>query len=343
MQEVYSNCIINLSLTRAAHPNDSCFAGYKTDAILPFEVETTDTSDANAPKRCTNTVFHTTYFREALYDQPLGHRAWVLQERMLATRVLSIGLGELFWDCMQVPHASESLPHGFSAYSPASLTSLEDAIDLVSKALPLTSEYKTLKQAWCSIVDEYTARRLTYPEMDKLVAISAIASRCHRMDDMYIAGHFLRMLPQSLGWSRDARDKFRDPAGQFSQRLINPSNQVTGFGKLKTPTWSWASMDGPLVRPSALYYDWMPLANIEVYTTHQVDDEGAACPVYTILLTICTHCFVLTWKEEKKQQDPTGVLLLCVDLSRQWMKLEDLGLIKVVLDNPNDQLMDGVQ
>jgi hypothetical protein len=244
---------------------------------------------------------------------------------------------------MHAPHANQSLPHGFSACSPALLSSLEDAMGLASKTLPLTSDYTTLKQAWCRIVEEYTARRLTYPEMDKLVAISAIASRCHRMNDMCVAGHFRSMLPQSLGWSRDPRDKLRDPASQFSRRLINPSDQVTEFGKLKTPTWSWASMDVPLVRPHTLYYDWMPLANLEVYSAHQVDDEDPACPVYTILLSICTRCFVLTWKEEKNQQDPPGLLLLWVDLSRQWMKLADLGLIKVVLDNPNDQLMDGAR
>jgi hypothetical protein len=70
MQDVYSNCIINLSLALSAHPNDSCFAGYEYGAILPFEVETIDTFDANTPKRYMNTVFPRDYFREALYDQP---------------------------------------------------------------------------------------------------------------------------------------------------------------------------------------------------------------------------------------------------------------------------------
>jgi hypothetical protein len=78
MQDVYFNCILNLSLARAAHPDESCFAGYKHDAILPFEVETTAISEDNKPERHIHSVLHHTYFQEALYNQPLGYRAWVL-------------------------------------------------------------------------------------------------------------------------------------------------------------------------------------------------------------------------------------------------------------------------
>ncbi|KAG6355457.1 hypothetical protein INS49_003419 [Diaporthe citri] len=45
------------------------------------------------------------YFNHAVYEQPPGYRAWALQERVMATRVVSFGLGELFWDCAQLPNA----------------------------------------------------------------------------------------------------------------------------------------------------------------------------------------------------------------------------------------------
>jgi hypothetical protein len=119
---------------------------------------------------------------------------------MLATRVLSIGLGELFWDCSQVPHASESLPSGFTECAPELRSALEDHLGLLLNAVHPTSDNRILQQAWCKIVEQYTVRQLTYPEMDKQVALSAIASRmCHAMDDIYLAGHFWKMLPQSLG------------------------------------------------------------------------------------------------------------------------------------------------
>jgi hypothetical protein len=342
MQDVYSNCILNLSLARAAHPEESCFAEYKHDAILPFEVEMTAILEDNKPERHTNSVFHRTYFQEALYNQPLGYRAWVLQERMLATRVLSIGLGELFWDCSQVPHASESLPYGFTNCSPDLRSALENHLGLLLNAVPLKSDNRILQQAWCKIVEEYTMRQLTYPEMDKQVALSAIASRmCHAMDDVYLAGHFLKMLPQSLGWSRDRRDELQNPASRSSRRLTNPSGGATGSRQMKTPTWSWVSMDGPLIRPYALYYNWMPLANVEAYITHRVNENDSKCSMDTILLRICTSCFELEWREGD-QDDVTGPTLLWID-SNRWMQLEGVGLIKIILDNPDDQPVNGAR
>jgi hypothetical protein len=58
-------------------------------------------------------------------------------------------------------------------------------------AIPQVSDNRTLQELWYRIVEDYTARQLTYPEVDKLVALSAIASRMgEAMDDVYLTGHF---------------------------------------------------------------------------------------------------------------------------------------------------------
>jgi hypothetical protein len=107
MQEVYSNCIVNLSLAQAAHPNQSCLEGYTLGSTPPFEADIVyGGDDAGNNKPQTYTILSQDYFREAIYQQPIGSRAWVMQERLLATRVLSIGHGELFWDCQQVHNAN---------------------------------------------------------------------------------------------------------------------------------------------------------------------------------------------------------------------------------------------
>jgi hypothetical protein len=215
MQDVYSNCIVNSSLAQAEHPNMTCLGGHNLDVPLPFEVETFIYADTgqwdSKASRCT--VMRDDYYLEGLYNQPIGYRAWVLQERLLATRVLSVGSGELFWDCAQVPHASKSLPYGFSRCSLLLNSTIGSRLDLSVNAIPQVSDNRTLQELWYRIVEDYTARQLTYPEVDKLVALFAIASRmCEAMDDVYLTGHFLKILPKSLNWrSASKRTKRRFP------------------------------------------------------------------------------------------------------------------------------------
>lgn len=138
------------------------------------------------------------YYQVSLYDQPLGYRAWVLQERLLSPRVLSFGLGEAFWDCIETPNASESLPRGFN--SVGNYFSLKPK-NLAQKAIPVHADIEEIKSFWWSILEEYTDRELTYPETGKLVTLSAIARQLEvSMDDVYLAGHFWKMLSFGLNW-----------------------------------------------------------------------------------------------------------------------------------------------
>lgn len=110
MHEVYSNSLLSLALSRAKHPGQSCLGGWTPDTTPPFEVETTGIFGTDKSVNTTGTVVYLCYYHEALYGQPLRFRAWTLQERLLAPRLVSFGHGELFWECVQVPNASKSLP-----------------------------------------------------------------------------------------------------------------------------------------------------------------------------------------------------------------------------------------
>ncbi|KAF4625534.1 hypothetical protein G7Y89_g12632 [Cudoniella acicularis] len=244
MQDVYSNCIVNIALSRAAHPSESCLGGPTLTAIPPFEVETTGFFGNDDSAKSTATIVYFNYYREALYGQPLGFRVWALQERLLPPRVLSLGLGELFWDCIQAPNACESFPSGVG--------DLYSNFQLTDKAIPNASDSKTLESAWWTFVEEYTNRKLTYPEVDKLVAMSAIATRIgSRVDDVYIEGHFWKTLLDSLNWqvnpwwaqkntAKDCRTGERGPRSlavmkDYTLTLVdemNPAGQVP-FASLK--------------------------------------------------------------------------------------------------------------
>jgi hypothetical protein len=87
--------------------------------------------------------------------------------------VISFGLGELFWECAQLPIASESLPYGLGVHS--------KQMEIVPKSMLDTSDRSNLEHVWWNIVIDYTNRKLTFPDKDKLVALSAVATQMSRI------------------------------------------------------------------------------------------------------------------------------------------------------------------
>ena len=64
-------------------------------------------------------------------------------------------------------------------------------LPLPIKSIPRIAGYQDLKCTLLPFLDEYSNRELTYPDKDKLIAFSAIASRVRQaMNDVYIASHF---------------------------------------------------------------------------------------------------------------------------------------------------------
>ncbi|CAI0649055.1 unnamed protein product [Colletotrichum noveboracense] len=93
MKSVYSNCDLCLSLDRAASPQESILQGPTPEFMAPFEINTTGIFDAEGSSaestKCV--VFADNYFKNSLYRQPLGFRAWALQEKILPKRLLGFG------------------------------------------------------------------------------------------------------------------------------------------------------------------------------------------------------------------------------------------------------------
>ncbi|KAJ0123657.1 hypothetical protein J7T55_012123 [Diaporthe amygdali] len=224
--------------------NRSCV--YKT--VTPvFEIQ----ADTKDPAAETLTVVSIDYFSEGLYDQPLSHRAWALQERVMAARVVSFGLGELFWDCAQLPNTCESIPGGLQG------TQVEakdlSLFGLARKSMPDGSDDNALLEAWWSLLGEYTNRRLTYPKNDKLVALSAITLE----------------LAQSI------------------------------------PSWSWASMDGPIFAwmsswkgMPGYYGNYQQLAEAVSYTLELASTDNPTGPCVSASLSIRAYCTEVQWKRE---------------------------------------------
>lgn len=86
------------------------------------------------------------------------------------------------------------LPRGIGSSDPRSETVASDY-----PSIPDTADVSALRTAWWRILEDYTARALSFPQKDKLIALSAVASRLEEMlGERWVAGHFLEKIPVDL-------------------------------------------------------------------------------------------------------------------------------------------------
>jgi len=166
-------------------------------------------------------------------ESDLLKRGWVLQERILAMRILHFRDSQVFYECLQF-RACESFPAGLPPplHNSSKFKEAAGALEMSPKADPWPTSF----QAWQAIIEEYTRCDLTF-EKDKLIAISGVASRMKE--------HF----------------RCRYLAGLWEYHLLTQMLWDMGYGgkRLQTyqaPSWSWASTTGQvqlnLVQPEEL-------------------------------------------------------------------------------------------
>lgn len=191
--------------------------------------------------------------------EPLDTRAWVLQERILSTRTLLYGANEVLWECLIAQYSEESSDD----YLDANKITL---LGMVNTGPNATSEARHGR--WHDVVRDYSARGLTYAS-DKLAAISGIASaRQERIPDTYLAGLWRNWLDLDLLW--------------YVQ-----SNKVTRIDPAVAPSWSWASIDGPVQ-----YLPFRPYRDIIIQPMMQVIDANVdgALHLQTGRIVLETDC-----------------------------------------------------
>jgi hypothetical protein len=210
-------------------------------------------------------ILDVSFWERHVDDAPVNRRGWVLQERLMAPRVLhfchstafpgstqSSHGGQIAWECREL-EAAESARSGFPIYR-------VKAGDIVrggklKSLIPHTPEnpfldadreetdhatvngFETnvhLYNCWKQVVEVYSKTRLTNAE-DKLIALSGIASMMHRqINDTYLAGMWRKYLASQLLWYVDP--VFED--GRFYYLSQRPKFY-------RAPSFSWAAVDAP--------------------------------------------------------------------------------------------------
>jgi hypothetical protein len=163
----------------------------------------------------------------------LSRRGWVMQERLLATRTLHFTEGHIFLESPRDIWAEGDLTTPEVRYRSPNLIYgrivQEASRFLHPAAFPNTtaSPEPGQRDQWANLIEWYSTCELTREE-DKLIAISGIANVIRRnRGGLYYAGLWSDSFHAGLLWLRQAEE-------------------LTFPDKWRAPSWSWASIDGPL-------------------------------------------------------------------------------------------------
>jgi hypothetical protein len=189
--------------------------------------------------------------------QPLDYRAWCFQEKLVSRRLLSYCQNEIEWDCVDCCDCECGERYrvffvdGWD-WRNASARQVFQGLISVFKNSPMEQKSKVREaifRNWrMSLVPTYTQLSLT-KEMDRLPALSAIAKTLEAvLDDRYLAGHW-KSDHLGLCWV----------SGAYG---TNPPSPGRLPGTFRAPSWSWASIEGPVDFCYDYEDDYVPIYEI---------------------------------------------------------------------------------
>ena len=214
MANIYSNSFLNISADASTNGNEGVFRDRSIDMVQSFYVQSAESSTPESGYVC----FLDRY--EHLCETPLSSRAWAVQERVLAPRVVHFGADQVRWACSQLI-AYEGLPVSLNVSR-----SRRGELDYRKSADTIAELY----ELWDRVASQYAEAQLTIAS-DRCVAISGLArSFCHRLglqSSDYLSGMWRSRLIHQLMWG----------AVPFTERLPDTT----------TPSWSWLSKQGGIM------------------------------------------------------------------------------------------------
>lgn len=238
MHKVYSNAVLSIAATRAVDSTESLFAHRNPATLVPPEVELSLAGLQPSKRSTKHRLSRTAFWETELAQAPLNKRAWVVQERLLAPRVLHFGQSELLWECCET-EASETYPRGLlpvmAIVSSTRFKQLDPLVEgrrLRQHGLQDMDPRFFAHELWKRVVENYSTCTLTNAG-DKLIALSGIAKRMAHIvgDDEYVVGMWKFCLESQLLWWVQHR----------RQANHEPSVRPAGY---RAPSFSWASVDG---------------------------------------------------------------------------------------------------
>ena len=224
---VYNNASVNIAATSANNSGE----GFLKDRIPGCELPLSSVSSPHLE-------------RTNLWIRPispvekgcLDTRAWVLQEITFAPRTLSFGTHEVSFRCRIHERRESEAPFSLKDLKTSIQTEYKNVYNLHQRFAEITydsiilqSQYRKAFDMWYRLVEVYSEKNLTFAT-DKLPAISgpAVHFAGAVRDPDYYAGIWKKDLRAGLCWLA----RMGIPHGRSGQYIA--------------PSWSWASLHGPI-------------------------------------------------------------------------------------------------
>ncbi|KAG7116559.1 hypothetical protein HYQ46_011187 [Verticillium longisporum] len=233
MRQVYANAACNIAASASDSPEGGLFRSRTTQDIWPGVIAKKSTSGHEGRFYCVDS----NYWDRNLLTSSLHSRGWVFQERFLGPRQLYFTRDQVLWECLE-GHRCEGFPNGVPLYDspkiidpllvrPEGTERLGRLQDQGGNCCREDAMALDAVNQWCDLVTAYSHCHFTNPE-DKLYAFSGIAKFFQEItDETYIAGMWRSRILDLLGWV-------------VTRPKAKPS------GAYRAPSWSWASVDGPV-------------------------------------------------------------------------------------------------
>ncbi|KAK7191644.1 HET-domain-containing protein [Paraphaeosphaeria sporulosa] len=257
MGEVYSHSYLNISATAAKDGDQGLFVPRRPEYLWENEINVNYTGTNSFGSegvtmgrdeltRCN--IIDLSFWSELVDQAPVNQRGWVLQERLLAPRVLHFCHNQIAWECggfqdvegYPDKHTTLKVRYG-DIIDEGRLKDLDERHGLrlrdfrlkgspdPDKHMPKLGAY----ELWKCMVEVYSRTRLTVSR-DKLIALSGIAQKFFEITRCeYVAGMWREHLESQLLWQ--VNELYRD--GVFE----NPAHRDA----LRSPSFSWAAIDTP--------------------------------------------------------------------------------------------------
>jgi hypothetical protein len=258
MHKVYSHSYCTIAAAASADSTQGLFRRRKPHFLYPCEIEIPWLGKTKYQ------LVDFDFWASQIQDQPLHRRGWVVQERLLAPRVLHFSSQQLIWECRELS-AAEKYPSGLLLVLSGVQTSFKgldpekDGARLRKLSGDNSQDPKFYAHhLWDKILVAYSSSLLTIGS-DKLIALSGIAKRQQaELNDQYLAGLWGSFLPSQLLWNVE------------SCRQIDNSPSVRS-SKYRAPSWSWASVDG-VISPGGFADDGFLIDIVEASITPATSD-----------------------------------------------------------------------
>ncbi|TWU73002.1 hypothetical protein ED733_004750 [Metarhizium rileyi] len=253
MADVYSNAHLTMAASGSADGRGGCQVVDGVRSYGPVDIacrvdmdsSSSPSSTGGARKRFRLWSRDTYPVGQILATDPLTKRGWTLQERELSPRVVHYCRDTIRWECCE---SRATIEFPWSDRASFDVGRLLDGGSFTRPTLigvphsgsePVDSLTKQ-RLSWFELVGRYTSRSLT-KQTDILPAFSGIARSIgrSRSDEYYAAGLWKSYLGHCLLWASDWH------VGRGFRQHSRPADYLA-------PSWSWASVKGPIC-----YLSWI--------------------------------------------------------------------------------------